>query len=234
MVENLVGLSQQREKIIARNFANGFIKPLYLEVYRLVLANEKKPKIARLAGNFVEVDPQDWTDEVTCTVELKLGYDEQAAEAQKYMGLHTSLSAVDGGSGRLYSEANKYALMATALDKTGIKQFAQFITDPKTLPPVQPDPMKAKQMELEERQIAVQENLAQTSAQKVSDHAQIEQMRMALEQMQEKMEQMIKSRKLDIEEFAATAKVALDTQELELTKKELELYPPQTQAVLKT
>ena len=234
MVENLVGLSQQREKIIARNFANHFIKPLYLEVYRLVLMNEKKTKIIRLAGNFTEVNPQEWTEEVTCTIELKLGYGEQEAEAQKYMGLHTSLSAIDGGTGRLYSEANKYALMQTALDKTGIKQINRYLTDPSTLPPVQPDPNQVKAQELEERQVAVQEQMAQTSAQKVSDHATLEQMRLQIEQMQAQLDAQNKSKELSIKEFTASSELALKTHELDLVEKEMEMNPPQTQAVLKT
>ena len=44
LVENLVSLSQQRQKIVARNFANNFLIPLYLEVYRLVIENERKKK----------------------------------------------------------------------------------------------------------------------------------------------------------------------------------------------
>ncbi|MGB0500786.1 MAG: hypothetical protein ACPGNP_06330, partial [Acidimicrobiales bacterium] len=39
MVEQLATMSQQRQKIIARNFANSFLKPLYHEIYCLCVEN---------------------------------------------------------------------------------------------------------------------------------------------------------------------------------------------------
>ena len=57
MVEQLTTMSQQRQKIIARNFANQFVKPLFHEVYRLVVENEQQEKIIDISGTFVPVDP---------------------------------------------------------------------------------------------------------------------------------------------------------------------------------
>ena len=57
MVEQLTTMSQQRQKIIARNFANQFVKPLFLEVYRLVVENEQQEKIIDISGTFVPIRP---------------------------------------------------------------------------------------------------------------------------------------------------------------------------------
>jgi hypothetical protein len=232
MMENLVSLSQQREKIIARNFANHFIKPLYLEVYRLVIAHEKKQKVMRVAGNFVPVNPQEWAEEVTCTVELKLGYGEQQMEAQKYMGVHAFL-AQDPANARTYTEANRFAMQTKILEKMGIKDANLFLTDPKQLPPAQPDPFKVKEMQLEERKVATQESLAETTAKKVDATAALEQMRAQLERMQIQVQEMEKNRALDIKEFAETSKAALAIRELDLVEKEMEQAPPATQAIVK-
>ena len=62
MVEQLASMSQQRQKIIARNFANGFVAPLFHKVYREILANETQERIVELAGNFVPIDPTTWDD----------------------------------------------------------------------------------------------------------------------------------------------------------------------------
>ncbi|SAK95905.1 hypothetical protein AWB76_07215 [Caballeronia temeraria] len=233
MVNDMVSLSQQREKIVARNFANHFIKELYLEVYRLVLLNEKKPKVIRIAGNFVQVDPTEWAEEVTCTVELKLGYNEQQQEAMKYLTIHSTLAA-DPGNARLYNEQNRYAVFKTALEKTGIKQVNQFLTDPSTLGAPQPDPFKVQEMQLESRKVAVQESVAQTSAKKTDDHAQIEMLKLQLEKMQMQMEQVLRNREVDVKQFTAESNAALHTQELHLVEKEMEQNPPQTQAVIRT
>ena len=57
MVEQLATMSQQRQKIIARNFANGFLKPLYQLMYQLVVENEPEGKIVEIAGDYVQVSP---------------------------------------------------------------------------------------------------------------------------------------------------------------------------------
>ena len=51
MVEQLATMSQQRQKIIARNFANQFVRPLFHEIHRLVVENEDHEKIVELAGS---------------------------------------------------------------------------------------------------------------------------------------------------------------------------------------
>lgn len=233
MINDMVSLSQQREKIIARNFANHFIKPLYLEVYRLVLLNEKKAKVVRLSGQFVEVDPQEWSDQVTCTVELKLGYNEQQQDAMKYLTLHQTLAG-DPNNARIYSEQNRFALFNTVVEKVGIKQASMYLTDPRTLPPPQPDPFKVQELQLEQRKVAVQESVAQTSAQKVSDHAEIETMKLQLQKLQMQLENAIQNREVNVKQFAATSNAAMDAQELRLAEKEMQANPPQTETVLRT
>lgn len=231
MVENLVTLSQQREKIIARNFANQFVKEMYHRVYELVIANEKAEKMVRVAGKHTPINPQDWAEEVTCTVELKLGYGEQEREAQKYSGIATQLAS-DPANARMFSEQNRYNLAVTILDKLGVKQINQFLTDPTTLPPVQPDPKTVKEMELEERKVATQEAVAQTSAKKVEGNNEIEQMRLQLERMQVQMEAMAKQRELDLKEFDITSKSAIATEELDMARTQQAADPAQVKAII--
>ena len=57
MVEQLATMSMQRQKIIARNLANQFVKPLFQEIYTLVVENEEEDKVIEVAGNFIQVSP---------------------------------------------------------------------------------------------------------------------------------------------------------------------------------
>ena len=91
MVEQLATMSQQRQKIIARCFANNFVKPLFYEIYRLCVENETQERIFEVAGDYVAVDPASWVEQRDVVVELKLGYGEQDREAQKMMQLHTNV-----------------------------------------------------------------------------------------------------------------------------------------------
>jgi hypothetical protein len=181
MVENLVSLSQQRSKIIARNFANNFLKPLFLEVYRLAIENENYEKILDVAGNYVQINPKDWAERKDVEVAFKLGYGEQEREAQKFQALHAMLTQ-DPGIQPFYTEVNRYAMVRQAMLNAGIKDVDTYLTPPDQVQPPQPDPaaqmqqqIMMKQIELEERKVAIQEQELQLKAQ-------MEQARLELEQ----------------------------------------------------
>ena len=217
MVENLVTLSQQREKIMARNFAYQFVKELYLEVYRLAVANEKKEKMLRLSGNFVRVNPSVWADRADVTIELKLGYGEKEAEAQKYVAFHQMMS-MDPTMGPMYSAKNKYNVIRSILDLNGVKNVNDFITPPEQIPPPQPDPKEMKLMELQERQVATQEVIANAQKDKHTTNAELEGMRIELDRMKFEFDTMIKKQAQDLREFEVTSKAAIAVEEITIAK----------------
>jgi hypothetical protein len=231
MVEGLVSLSQQREKIMARNFANQFIKPLYLEVYRLVIQNEKQQKVIRVAGNFVPVSVEEWTEEVTCTIELHLGANEQQKEAQKILGIGQVLGQ-DPNNARMFGEQNRYNLARMYIEKMGIKQVELVLTDPKTLPAPQPDPIKMKELEIEERKVAVQESVAQTSQSKVQGHISIEQVQSDIDRLKVQLENVRKQRELDIKEYEVTSKAAIAVEEMAQAKEMAAADPASAKAIV--
>lgn len=217
MVENLVSLSQQREKIIARNFAYQFVKELYLEVYRLVVANETREKVVQIAGNFLRVYPSDWDERTDVTVELKLGYGEQEADSQKFLAYHQMMSQ-DQSMAPMYGPQNKYNVIRTILDKNGIKNINDFITPPDQVQPPQPDPMAMKQMEFQERQIASQELVAQAQAEKVKANAEMDAMKLDLVRMKQEFDQYKAERELERKQFDSTSRAAIAAEELAITK----------------
>lgn len=230
MVNDMVSLSQQREKVIARNFAS-FVKKLYLKVYELALANENAEKIIEVAGQFKPIDPRTWRERKDMEVELKLGYGEQEREAQKYMGIHAML-AQDPGAAPFYQLPNKHAMYATIIEKMGVKNTAKFLTPIEQVEPPQPDPMVMKQMELEERKVKAQEDLAKTTATKVELNAQLEGMRIQVEEMAKKMEAMARERELDRKEYEAASKNAIAVEELQMAKDQAAASPENTTAII--
>lgn len=217
MVENLVGLSQQREKIIARNFANGFVKELYLEVYRLVCAHESAEKVIKVAGSFKRVLPSTWAERTDAIVEMKLGYGEQEREAEKYVTLHQFLSN-DPGLSAMYGPDKKYNVAKMIMEKAGIKNVSAFLATPEEIPPPQPDPIAVKMAELEERKVAAQEQIAQNQSDKIQLNAQLEEMRMAMQRMKDEFSQYIQEREAERKDFDVASKAAIATQELEMAK----------------
>jgi hypothetical protein len=230
MVNDLVSLSQQREKIIARNFAT-FVKELYLRVYGLVLAHEKAEKVIQVAGNFQRIAPYEWAERKDATVELKLGYGEQEREAQKFMMVHQMLSA-DPAMQPLYQLPNRHAMVKTILEKSGIKNVSEYLTPVEQVPPPQPDPMMMKQIELEERKVASQEMVSQASAQKVQINGELEQMRIELDRMRLSMEQMVKERELERKDYEVTSRTAIAVEELEMLKIQQQQNPESATGII--
>ena len=218
MVENLVSLSMQREKIIARNFAYQFLTKLYLEIYRLVIANERQEKVVQLAGEFSRVFPSTWDERSDVTVEMKLGYGEADQEANKFLSYHQMMSQ-DPAMAGMYNAQNKYNVIRTILDKHGIKNTNDFITPPEQIPQPQPDPMAIKQMEFQERQIATQETIAQAQVTKIQSNAEIDMMKAQLDRMRFEFDQYKADRDLERKQFDSTSRAAIATEEINMAKR---------------
>ena len=142
LVEQLTTMSQQRQKIIASNFANQFVKPLFHEVYRLVVENEQQEKIIDISGSFVPIDPRRWKEKRDVMVELKLGYGEQDREAQKMLAIH-QLFTQDPAVGPMYGLPQRHAMLKKILEQQGILNVDEYLTPPEQIPPPQPDPAAA-------------------------------------------------------------------------------------------
>lgn len=218
MVEQLATMSQQRQKIIARNFANQFIKPLFHEVYRLCVENEDYNKIVELSGDFVEINPSQWEDKRDVTIELKLGYQEQERESQKYLQLH-GLFSQDPNLNPMYQMPNRYALMKQALEHQGIKNVEEYLTPPDKLPEPQPDPAQQMQMQMAQKQIELQERQAQLAEMKAQMDGQFQQMKLELDKIKAESSHALQSDKLTLNEEQLEHKKVIDKAELEVLKK---------------
>ncbi len=218
LVEQLTSMSQQRQKIIARNFANQFVKPLFHEVYRLVVENEQQEKIIDISGSFVPVDPRRWKEKRDVMVELKLGYGEQDREAQKMLAIH-QLFTQDPAVGPMYGLPQRHAMLKKILEQQGILNVDEYLVPPEQIPPPQPDPvqqmqtqMAAKQLELQERQTGVAEMRAQTDAA-------VAQAKINLDAEKAAASHALQSDNQDLREAQLAHKVKIDEGELEVLRR---------------
>ena len=218
LVEQLATMSQQRQKIIARNFANQFVKPLFFEVYRLCVENEDQDKIVELSGNYVQINPAKWDEKRDVMVELRLGYGEQEKEAQKLLAVH-ALFSQDPTIAPLYGLENKFRMLKSVLEQQGILNVEDYLTPPEQLPPPQPDPaaemqheMAMKQLELQERQTAVAEQRLQLDM--MESQAKIE-----TDQMKAQASHALQSDNQDLKEAQFQHKKLIDEGELEILRR---------------
>lgn len=217
MVEQLATMSQQRQKIIARNFASQFVKPLYQLVYQLCIENESEQKIIEIGGDFVEVNPNDWADRRDVTVELALGYGEQERESQKYMAMHQQFQS-DPRLQEMYTPENQYALVTKVMELSGIKNVADYLTSPDQIPPKQPDPQQELQIELMKKQLEVQERQTAIGEMKAKMDIQNAQMKLELEKMKAENTFAIQSDNVDLKEAQLNHKKLIDAAELVLAQ----------------
>lgn len=229
MVEQLVGLSQQRQKIIARNFANQFIIPLYLEVYKLVIENEDQQKIIEVAGNYVKVEPGKWEARTDVTVKLKLGYGEKERDAQQLLGLHQFLSQ-DPGAAPFYDIPQKYAVITDYLKCIGMKD-AKYLKPLQQVKPPQPPPeLMAQVKKLEAEAQAITAN-TQLEAMQAKFKQELEQMKMQLDKSNEMIKLMTQQRDMERKEFEAKSRHEIGMRELSMMEKQNPAEVKQTQIV---
>lgn len=217
MVEQLATMSQQRQKIIARNFANQFVKPLFHLIYQLVVENEDQQKIIDLSGEYVQVNPSVWDSKRDVMVQLHLGYGEQEAESQKHLMMHQMFSQDPILQG-MYQPQNAYALVKDVMEKAGIMNVSDYLTPPDQLPPPQPDPAQEMQMQMAQKQIELQERQTAVSEAKAQVDAQVAQMKMELEQMKAQAQHALQSDNQDLKEQQFKFKQFIDSNELEILR----------------
>lgn len=218
MVEQLVGLSQQRQKIIARNFANQFVVPLYLEVYKLVIENEDQAKVIEVAGNYIEVDPSKWEARTDVTVSLKLGYGEKERDAAQLMGLHQFLSQ-DPKAQPFYDVPQAYAVITDYMKMIGMKD-SKYLKPIQEVQPPQPDPMMMAELEKTKAETQAISQKSQLEAMK----AQFDQMMQQMQQQTDKANEMIKlmtqQRDMERKEFEAKSRHEIGMRELEMMERQ--------------
>ena len=217
MVEQLATMSQQRQKIIARNFANNFLRPLYSLVYQLVVENEDQQKIVDLAGQFVPIKPSQWADKRDVTVEMHLGYGEQEREGQKFMAMHQLLSA-DPSPAMIYSPPEKHKMLTRILEQSGIKNAAEFLKDPKTIEPPKPSPQEELQIKMQQQQLDIQERQTKLGELKAQNDAEMARMKLELDKLKAERSFAVQSDGMDLKESQLEHKRFIDNAELEILK----------------
>ncbi len=230
MVEQLVGLSQQRQKIVARNFANHFLIPLYLEVYRLVIENEDKQKVVELAGEWMELTPSRWSERLDVQVALKLGYGEQESEAKKYLALHQMLTA-DPGIQPMYGIEQRYNMLRSFLESSGVKNVNDFLIPPQDIQPPQPDEMQMFAVEMQKKQMEIQERQVMVAEAKAANDAKVDQMAQDMERMKTMINLMVQQREIERKEFDSKQRAEIAKTELEMLKNNQPSETKQTQIV---
>lgn len=132
--------AQQRIKFIARVMAETGVKSLFLLVHALEMKHSRQQKMVELRGEWVPVDPRQWTKRTDMRVSVGIG----AGDKPQQITFLTQLiqSQVGMLQMRLTSPEKIYNSLSRITKLAGYKDPNEFWQNPAKLPPApqQPDP----------------------------------------------------------------------------------------------
>lgn len=223
MVEQITSMSMQRQKIIARRFANDVVKKLYELVYDIVKDNEKRAKIIPIAGEWLEVDPTMWSyGSRPFRITLALGYGEKERQVQDWVGLHQGLSS-DPSMGAQYTPAERYNVWTRIFEAKGYKDIASYIKPPDQVQPPEPDPVEMKKLQIAEMEAQTKLIEAQVKQKKVDADSQLGMSKVSQKMVKDEGDHAIKADAQDLKERQFEHQKEMDAEELRLAEKAAEI-----------
>ena len=139
--------SKQRTKLVARNFGELLVAPIFKGILRLLTEGDMDPLFFKLRGKFVELNPNEWRDGYDMTVNVGLG----TGDKENVIGAlnnvrQTQMQLAPSPLGpSMVTPKQIYNTNVAILKIAGIQNVGEFFTDPgdakmPTPPPPPPDP----------------------------------------------------------------------------------------------
>lgn len=124
--EQFIQAGQQRIKLIARNFAEMFLKPLVLKIYHLIRRYQDEQRIVRLNDQFIPIDPREWAAEMDVTVHAGLGTGDktQALNGLNAIAVMQQQILAQGGLGGMVNPLHYFETLRRIVMKTGLSSDA--------------------------------------------------------------------------------------------------------------
>jgi hypothetical protein len=217
----LQALGQQVEEYVARNFANAFAR-LFTKKARL-LRRYGKPIMVPIDGEYVEVDPTQWPEDMIARPRVGLGSGRKDQRMQNRLTLGEIQKACIEGGLRIVGEKQVYNLSKGLVSDMGLGEVSEYFVDPDDLGPAEPQPdpemakaqadMQAKQAELQMKQQAQQADMAlrqQEGALKLQLTREEAAAKLELEQAKAEQEARLAEQKFQFEASLAQRKMELE------------------------
>jgi hypothetical protein len=161
--------SQDRIMLLARNFAEQGLKPLFERLLELTCKHQDKPMTVRLRGAWVDIDPSTWATKMDMTVTVGLGTGNRDTQVGQLLTMLTQIDQpivqLQGGlGGPLLTPNHIYNKLAKMVEAMGYRNVAAFYGDPATSPPPAAAPPQAPppnpMVDLARAQIALEQTKA--------------------------------------------------------------------------
>ena len=160
-----------RIEMIARIFADTGVKDLFAGIFHLILKYQDKPRVIRLRGKYVSIDPREWKNNYDVTVNVGLGtgsQDQKMAMAAMVMQKQEQILSTQGFANPLVSVGQYRNTLGKFIEAAGDKDSMEFF---KEIPPELDQQLSQPQPQQSMPNPAMDALMAQTQAQIEVDRA---------------------------------------------------------------
>jgi hypothetical protein len=122
-------------ELIARLFAETGVKSLFRGILHLLCKYQDKPRLIRMRGKFVEMDPREWSNLYDVSISVGLGTgskNEQMAMLQMILSKQEQILQQFGPANPLVSVGQYRATLGRFIEAAGLKDSTEFF---KEIPP---------------------------------------------------------------------------------------------------
>ena len=201
-INQIMSAAQQRVELIARLFAEGGVKQLFLLIHGLVRRHENKEQIVQIRNQWVPIDPRSWVKRTDLSISVGLGTGNKNEKLGHLVNaFQMSANLVPLG---IVNPVNMYNLMKEVYINAGFKDPEKFLSDPSQMPPMPPQPNPL---------IQVEQIKQQGKAQELQINAQLEQQKA---QAQLQQEQLRSQNDVEIERQKIAAQIQLEQYKAQL------------------
>ena len=160
-----------RIEMIARIFADTGVKDLFAGIFHLILKYQDKPRVIRLRGKYVSIDPREWKNNYDVTVNVGLGtgsQDQKMAMAAMVMQKQEQILQTQGFANPLVSVGQYRNTLGKFIEAAGYKDSMEFF---KEIPPELDQQLSQPQPPQQQPNPALDMMMQQAQAQIETDRA---------------------------------------------------------------
>ena len=157
--------SSGKIELIARIFAETGVKSLFKGILHLVTKYQDKPRMIRLRGKYIPIDPRTWTNQYDLSISVGLGTgnkQEQMAMLQMVMAKQEQIIQQYGAANPMVSIGQYRTTMGKFIEAAGFKDVSEFF---KEITPEQDQALSNPPPQEQQPDPAVQAMIAQSQAQ---------------------------------------------------------------------
>ena len=138
-VNQMMNSSTQRIELIARSFADG-VKNIFENILATICEYQDQERVVKLRGEFIPMNPREWTDHYDCTTQVGLGtgnQDQRLEVLQQVLNVQEKMIQQQGGLG-MVTPQTIYNTIEAYLQNSGYKDATQFFNNPSQQQPQPP------------------------------------------------------------------------------------------------